>query len=440
MSTTISEWILDFLLRKPITNIYLMNTLFYVLPVSNVSQSLWKPLLLRRIFLEIESLSVSESILNSIEMIEELGNREKRVSVMGSMREAYNAVAVECTVKVLRENPEDLKGYLDAYVTIWRGRVEDMENRKGVGEGLVSERLMESKVEIEAALLDVNARMNLLMRDTRSDALNLVRVFLDEASKEMGPSFLERVADNWKPSSDAPKEKVNVIVEDNTREVHEVERIKPSSFDVPRDNLDVIKRSVVLEDTTRKVLEALKSSCSDLREVVKDPLPDALCMAASISASLKRAEIKLGRENQNAVDMDACEPCIDKGVETVHAKETSNQNEDHISRPSLMTRNPTACTFEWGDDSIESSNGGSPSHPRLPTRRRLNVSPLERPVRRGNTRRRQKRWSSEEEQTLRDAVREYGRGNWKLILDNCHDKFEERTLCDLKDKWRNMMR
>eukprot|EP00731_Ephydatia_muelleri_P007193 Em0003g1441a len=46
-------------------------------------------------------------------------------------------------------------------------------------------------------------------------------------------------------------------------------------------------------------------------------------------------------------------------------------------------------------------------------------------------------WTKKDEQTLQQAVKRYGIGNWREILKNC--VFDvQRTNVDLKDKWRNM--
>ncbi|XP_073008324.1 uncharacterized protein [Typha latifolia] len=121
------------------------------------------------------------------------------------------------------------------------------------------------------------------------------------------------------------------------------------------------------------------------------------------------------------------------------------QDKDHSGSPlpSLMDWNPTAHTYEW-DDSIESASdkSGSPlKKPCLPSPKRRTVSPL-RVVdhKKVPKRRKTKRWSLQEEDALRKAVQEHGRGNWKVILKSYANVFEERTEVDLKDKWRNMNR
>ena len=53
---------------------------------------------------------------------------------------------------------------------------------------------------------------------------------------------------------------------------------------------------------------------------------------------------------------------------------------------------------------------------------------------------RQKRhkFSQEEEEWIRDGVRRFGVGKWRLILDSYN--FRGRTIVNLKDKWRNLVK
>ncbi|KAI3945633.1 hypothetical protein MKX01_032311 [Papaver californicum] len=175
----------------------------------------------------------------------------------------------------------------------------------------------------------------------------------------------------------------------------------------------------------KRVREALRKSTLDLRAVVKDPLPDALRMAATVSASMARE----GTGVQNTLP-------VGEGVEASGVADEI-RNHSAATRPSLMSRNNTARTHEWSEDSIDSSDEGSPNRPRLPTPRTIPVPPLVIHEVKPN-KRRKKFWSVLEEETLRKAVNEIGRGNWTRILDEHREIFDERTAGDLKDKWRNM--
>ncbi|MED6219544.1 hypothetical protein PIB30_036704 [Stylosanthes scabra] len=77
----------------------------------------------------------------------------------------------------------------------------------------------------------------------------------------------------------------------------------------------------------------------------------------------------------------------------------------------------------------------------LPSPKGWKISPLRKYEERNIImRRKKKRWSELEVETLRSAVNQHGEGNWKVILSAHMDVFEERTDVDLKDKWRNIKR
>ncbi|MFQ6631548.1 hypothetical protein Gotur_009020, partial [Gossypium turneri] len=67
-----------------------------------------------------------------------------------SMKEAYCAVALECTVKYLPGDTDTCGGkYLDAVDRIWRGRIQDLERSKA--SDLVFDQLRNRRLQVEAA-------------------------------------------------------------------------------------------------------------------------------------------------------------------------------------------------------------------------------------------------------------------------------------------------
>ncbi|KAK9061002.1 hypothetical protein SSX86_018182 [Deinandra increscens subsp. villosa] len=194
----------------------------------------------------------------------------------------------------------------------------------------------------------------------------------------------------------------------------------------------------------RKVREALESSSFDLHAMVKDPLPDALRLAESLKVSTSgenEAHAFVGGDTTNVNDKDPNSTHDRKG------KALEGDGDDDIikdqnrkNKPNLFERNSTAHTTEWSD-SIDTSDEGSPTRPRLPSPQRSKVSPLSvYKMKKLARQRKKKRWTTLEEDTLRTGVQKYGRGNWKLILSIYRDIFEDRTEVDLKDKWRNLTR
>ncbi|KAF5470341.1 hypothetical protein F2P56_010861 [Juglans regia] len=215
-------------------------------------------------------------------------------------------------------------------------------------------------------------------------------------------------------------------------------------------NLSCSKYDSLRTPEVNKVREALKSSSLELQAVVKDPLPDALRFAETVISDklTKDNEHEPSVENQSKRGGDPPNPSFKKSIEPAEINDCTCENQScshqgNAPQPSLMERNSTAHTYEW-EDSIEDSPEGMTNHTsrlHLPSPRRKNVSPLQKFENENFPKRRKiKRWSLLEEDTLRTGVQKYGKGNWKLILNCYREIFEERTEVDLKDKWRNMTR
>ncbi|KAL6200480.1 hypothetical protein ACLB2K_030261 [Fragaria x ananassa] len=229
----------------------------------------------------------------------------------------------------------------------------------------------------------------------------------------------------------------------------------------------------------KKVQEELKSSVLALQAVVTDPLPYALRVSEMLRSELGMRPVDhVSKENNGGATNSSVEKNTepDQSNNDNHGNQTSHHNDvpqptpilsvdmgkgtenagtwdvnpenpscshqNNLSRASLMERNSTACTYEWDDSlgmSPEQTNSKGRLH--LPNPKRIAVSPLQKyEDKRVSKRRKVKRWSLQEEDTLRTGVQKYGIGHWKLILEAYRDAFEERTEVDLKDKWRNMTR
>nr|XP_028944628.1 uncharacterized protein LOC114819592 [Malus domestica] len=143
--------------------------------------------------------SVSETILETLEMIEDLDIREG-ISTMESMKAAYCAVATECTVKFLVGFMGKPSGkYLEAVDRIWRGRVGVLE-RSGRSQ-LVSAELRHRMDEVEAGVWDLRVSKKLSRMNTRNDALRLLAVYVKAALALLGPPFI-----TWAIRLNVPKE------------------------------------------------------------------------------------------------------------------------------------------------------------------------------------------------------------------------------------------
>lgn len=102
-----------------------------------------------------------------------------------------------------------------------------------------------------------------------------------------------------------------------------------------------------------KIQEALRSSSLELHEAVRDPLPDALRVAETVTLDLrsKSTSNEALLENRNANEVNEQNLSHDK---TNHPVRPSDANigipscpqENNVPKPSLMERNNTACTYE----------------------------------------------------------------------------------------------
>uniref|UniRef100_A0A803QV43 Uncharacterized protein n=1 Tax=Cannabis sativa TaxID=3483 RepID=A0A803QV43_CANSA len=541
----VSRWILEFLIRSPGKD-RLAKDALSVMPVPNNDLRLNKIALLRTIEGEVSDAMVTETILEKLELVEALDLRQESgaAAMADSMKGAYCAVALECTVKFLVSGGgKPGEKYLNALNRVWRGRVRQLE-MSGKSK-LFTKELKRCWDEVEAAISDNSVCKKFLVMNTRNEAVRLVLEYLKEAWALLGPSFVEwaaklttehrglvRLGDGGVRSRgvESVEDEPEVGIErvDEEIEVQEPTAVKlaspggglsvsgmpelTSEFRDQEDRTGTSKDQVCNKDTdvdvtlpdsgpatfvkeiqsekvvTRnkqvainkrhrgrvriaedenfetnesenrnsistpevdRVREALKSSTSELQAVVTDPLPEASRVAEAVATDLatKNVSHENPLESQKGTEADATtNPCIEKNTNsndpTPGNPSTSHQNNN--PQPSLMARNSTAHTYEW-DDSIDSIDDSDPraNASRLnPTRsKRKTVSALKKDESTKFTKRRKvKRWSLLEEDALRDGVKKYGKGNWKLILNTYHELFEERTEVDLKDKWRNMTR
>lgn len=441
-----------------------------------------KTLALRAIQDEIASGSVaSETILESLEIIEQL-DQKQRIKILDSMKLAYCAVAVECTVKhmwvVGSKRKRDPETFFEAVKTIWRERVEKLEFLKK--SELVTDELREFKEEMEAALWDSNACERLLERAMRNEALRLVMDYLREALDEMGPPLLELLARTEKEREEEEKDADNVGekasrepdggVADGSAKMetqsndmfHTVNNLKGPGviMDSEKVGVDIptYKYDNLPTPEVNRAKEALKSSSMELKALLNDPLPNALNFSESLMPERQALNKEILVEDQVGKRVDVPNPSVDvvvpveipnpsvtQAIEPIQTMKNSAgipiYNHQNVApKRSLMEYNSTARTYEW-DDSIDGSpeDASGMSRFNLDKPRTKVVSPLkEYKIPKFAGRRKFKRWSVEEEDALREGVKMFGRGSWKAILDFKRDIFDDRTEVDLKDKWRNM--
>ncbi|XP_038901324.1 uncharacterized protein LOC120088243 [Benincasa hispida] len=556
MDEDICRWIIEFILRSKMDD-HLQKRVMAVVPFSDKDFRLKKTVLLRSLESEILDAVLTEKLLVNFELIEQLDKAEG-LAIMESMKGAYCAVAVECTVKYLLVEGIHKHGrYFDAVRRIWNGRVTELV--KSGKSKLVSRELKAWKDEFEASLCDKNIRKKLMLMNTRYDALKLTGDYLSEAWAVMGSSFIElcaslmdkRMVNEMQPSQLEQKTNKMAIESEDVGGGDEIEvpsqadnRVRPEQHESgqvlsqPERRTDLLnshqglgtnegskqpdivatttervqelateteegqesieKEVAVLHnptprrdenvrtpamprckslafhrrvrgrakisqledfenengnsferytcpDTTEvnRVREALRTSSVELQAVVKDPLPDALRIAESVANDLAKKNETREHSSEGRNDAGAANPTINKDAVPLQSVSANLKNPGYgqKTRPSIMERNSTACSYEWNDSIDDSPEGSHADRLHLPSPKRKVISPLKKYEETKIVRRRQcKKWSLLEEDTLRTAVERFGKGNWKLILNSYRDIFDERTEVDLKDKWRNMTR
>ncbi|CAI0556730.1 unnamed protein product [Linum tenue] len=181
MDGDIVRWALEFVIRKSTDSSLVKKLIANVgLPFPADDSRFKKTVILRSLQDEIGKGSVSEDMLEWFEILEELDRRDG-IAVSESMKLAYCAVAVECTVK---------QKFLEAVDRIWKVRFGGLEGKSE----LVTGEVLKVRGYMEKVLIDLDSCLAVMKwRDTH-EALKLVGEYLKEAMEAMGPSFLELVA------------------------------------------------------------------------------------------------------------------------------------------------------------------------------------------------------------------------------------------------------
>ncbi|XP_073108326.1 uncharacterized protein [Elaeis guineensis] len=481
----ITSWILEFVLRQPAED-WMANELLFALPLpSPLSPRLKKILLLRRLSSDLSRPSLSARTLLSLELIEELERYAGAGAPSNSLAAAYAAVAVECTTRFLRERSDDDHGedFFDAVNRIWNCRVADLERSEAAG--LFSPALREARREMEEAIVNPVVRVGLTGRDTKKAALDAVRVYLEEAEKEMGPPYLEHLAkavcEEWMSSGTGRDGSVvelyemlrNLLASQGERGRYEglpdgntakssgllgfdnyEDSVLGRDKDAPEQGGCSSDEFVHLPASASEVMKVknlsqlgvLPANLDNMEEnqnqmdlklvfsvnegAGKGPNNDDDAIARPNLMNQDPSDLEHVEENRERASLSF----VDKGTKDGNPGTTTCVGDKRdcagAPKPSLMDWNPTARTFEWDEDSIESPSENSPDPSNklhLPSAKRREISlPLE-DNKTFVKRRRKKKWSSLEEETLRKAVERHGVGNWKFIK-SCHPEiFKDRT-------------
>uniref|UniRef100_A0A7N0U3T0 Uncharacterized protein n=1 Tax=Kalanchoe fedtschenkoi TaxID=63787 RepID=A0A7N0U3T0_KALFE len=184
----VDKWLVELAIRTAKDDKVVAKTLSLA-PRLRDDVGLKKIVLLRGIESEMDEGSVSERMLDALEVAFEL-DRRQGLDVLESMKVAYCSVAVDCVARFVKSvGGGDV--YLKAVERVWRRRIGPLI---ALNVDLVSEQLESWRDTVESAIWDDNVRDKLFVTNTRYEALVAIKGYLDEAWKIVGPSFLELLA------------------------------------------------------------------------------------------------------------------------------------------------------------------------------------------------------------------------------------------------------
>ncbi|CAN1753892.1 hypothetical protein LINPERHAP1_LOCUS5311 [Linum perenne] len=358
----VSRWALQFLIQQPIPG----NLLERV--VSNLKPSVLDYRLKKQL---------------NLKLIQDNGE----TPISQAMKTAYWAVALECTVK--------RRIQLDVVDRIWRGRVKNLESLNK--SELVTDELRKYRDEVVGAASDVNASKRLLQWTKRNNAAHLVRAYLDEAmTANNQPSFIELAAARWKKMEvekdlgaedgmdngfervpDHAEQPIAGSPDTDTRNKnkgydrvkhftsHKRQKRQARVGDNPPSKYDTLSSPEV-----KQAQEALRSCAIELQAAVNDPLPAAMRASESLIAEAPRnvsnteksvenqnegnfPDLHIPAEKGNRKEVDEPEPSAQQDHGAMQTDESNKADglseHQHVPKPSLMTRNSTACTYEVYD-------------------------------------------------------------------------------------------
>ncbi|KAF3772315.1 hypothetical protein EJ110_NYTH58263 [Nymphaea thermarum] len=298
-----------------------------VLPLPNEDICLKKSILLWRISSEVSKGTISEKILDSLEMVEELDSISPMISsetAKSSMRIAYGYVVV---ASILSFNPDvEADDYYSAMQRIWTERINKMELVRSMG--FFPRCWREVRKELEAVVVAMVGGERVHTYELRKEvvrvALESLRAFLVITARDLGLPFLGAVSGyvQWKyhdldgfrrnrPKGLCPMPEDNISSPGQPPSNGCGPKQEASAAlmqgDAPNGNGGVSHVPVIgdsnLGDGIRlmqtqaihNVQAALKSSALNMQLAVEDPLPNALEMDRQMEN-----KSKIGCEDRNS--------------------------------------------------------------------------------------------------------------------------------------------
>ncbi|WVZ18017.1 hypothetical protein V8G54_005339 [Vigna mungo] len=433
----LGQCLLEFFVRSPLLDTRIVS-------MSDPDSRFKRTFLLKILqnHLSSDSINITENFLKILEHLEELF-RSDGFPVTATMSAAYCAVAVECTIKYLRLNLYSHNPlYIRAVNRIWRIRIPRM-NSSGSREGslLFSAELERWRRDIETSLLDSQVRERLASVETRRDAIIKLRACLEEALTVLGTPLVPVTATEHTNEAQRNQEgghtehtnKAQLNEEgDHTEHTNKVQQNEEGEVQKCNSAAENLYLPTTIE--VEKIGDCISGvekigDCISEERLAQDSLPKIVevekvrdCISGDLQALAKDSLTTTMEDNEE----------VQKTIEAdLSCPQDINDNKtDPVENVARVDER----------DSIDNLQGGT-SRFNLPSPKRRKLSPLKIYKPTAITKRRKvKRWSQLEEETLKNGVETFGRGNWKLILNAHKDIFEERTEVDLKDKWRNMTR
>ncbi|CAI9107148.1 OLC1v1006444C2 [Oldenlandia corymbosa var. corymbosa] len=294
--------------------------------------------------------------------------------------------------------------------------------------------------EVREALKSSSLELKAVVKDPLPDALHFAKaVVSDVSNKDRATLPVEDSHNRTHPAGERSRP-----VQANGELVSRVASKEPAKLRVEQScnganpagessrsvqtNRDIVSGDASKE-TTKLPVQQNRNGASPADESLRPPQANG--EKASGVASKETVKLPVQQSLNEAIP--AGERSRSAGASGEDRGNDCQQHEKNAPRPSLMARNGTAHTMEWNDSVEETPDSSNiENRPRLHEPRTRAVSPLR--IYEGNNlkrRRKIKRWSLLEEDTLRTGVETYGRGNWKLILNAYRDVFEERTEVNL---------
>lgn len=302
--------------------------------------------------------------------------------------------------------------------------------------------------------------------NTAKDTLVELAKYCGEVLEAMGPSFLERVAADFRSGRYAPPSADGVLIPEDAipedarakrreRELLEAGRVLREAFDKkpnsssPSDLKN--KRKAPADDVEAAAVRRNVTAFEKLRAAnaaVADPLKEAL--RASDAAGAQGQGGRRTEEaawNALAAEYEAGEGSdqpSDESPAAIAAKaraanrDAADDGKKVVIRP--HHRGATARTVDW-DSRGDGGDGGPVSDVSTPPTTRKASAPGvigARTTRVGTSgRKAYTRWTTAQEEELRRLVGVHGVGSWATILEAGRDMFgADRTSVNLKDKWR----